>query len=170
MLHRRLHFVSVHGPFVSFDQFDGFGPAQFCLFADFHTRATAMAAMKAFWNSPVGPKTTHFWGPVANWGFVAAVLLSSPVPLLLSLEKFRIFLFPQCNFTSDYSDSWSRLVGGFVLLLIFVCFVLYLNKNKSLILQMNLCTCFREFVDEHSGSCMPLMEMSRRQIWKFLNE
>ena len=32
-----------------------------------------MAAMKAFWNSPVGPKTTHFWGPVANWGFVAAV-------------------------------------------------------------------------------------------------
>ncbi|CAI0446363.1 unnamed protein product [Linum tenue] len=32
-----------------------------------------MAAFKAFWNSPVGPKTTHFWGPVANWGFVAAV-------------------------------------------------------------------------------------------------
>lgn len=24
-------------------------------------------------NSPTGPKTTHFWGPVANWGFVAAV-------------------------------------------------------------------------------------------------
>lgn len=21
----------------------------------------------------MGPKTTHFWGPVANWGFVAAV-------------------------------------------------------------------------------------------------
>lgn len=32
-----------------------------------------MAALKAFWNSPVGPKTTHFWGPVANWGFVIAV-------------------------------------------------------------------------------------------------
>eukprot|EP00246_Nothoceros_aenigmaticus_P003462 TRINITY_DN14625_c0_g2_i2.p1 TRINITY_DN14625_c0_g2~~TRINITY_DN14625_c0_g2_i2.p1 ORF type:complete len:107 (-),score=11.02 TRINITY_DN14625_c0_g2_i2:188-508(-) len=31
-----------------------------------------MAALKALWNSPVGPKTTHFWGPVANWGFVAA--------------------------------------------------------------------------------------------------
>jgi len=28
---------------------------------------------RAFWNSPVGPKTAHFWGPVANWGFVAAV-------------------------------------------------------------------------------------------------
>lgn len=23
--------------------------------------------------SPTGPKTTHFWGPVANWGFVLAV-------------------------------------------------------------------------------------------------
>ncbi|GIL43772.1 hypothetical protein Vafri_1396 [Volvox africanus] len=27
-----------------------------------------------FWNSPTGPKTTHFWGPVANWGFVLAGL------------------------------------------------------------------------------------------------
>lgn len=36
-----------------------------------------MAAFKAFLNSPVGPKTTHFWGPVANWGFVIAVCLST---------------------------------------------------------------------------------------------
>ncbi|WIA23548.1 hypothetical protein OEZ85_000279 [Tetradesmus obliquus] len=28
----------------------------------------------AFVNSPTGPKTTHFWGPVANWGFVLAGL------------------------------------------------------------------------------------------------
>ena len=37
--------------------------------------------VQAFINSPVGrqatfrlvgPKTTHFWGPVANWGFVLA--------------------------------------------------------------------------------------------------
>jgi hypothetical protein len=28
-----------------------------------------------FVNSPTGPKTTHFWGPVANWGFVLAVSL-----------------------------------------------------------------------------------------------
>jgi len=32
-----------------------------------------MASFRAFLNSPVGPKTTHFWGPIANWGFVAAV-------------------------------------------------------------------------------------------------
>jgi mitochondrial pyruvate carrier 1 len=29
--------------------------------------------LRAFINSPTGPKTTHFWGPVANWGFVIAV-------------------------------------------------------------------------------------------------
>ncbi|GAX84360.1 hypothetical protein CEUSTIGMA_g11782.t1 [Chlamydomonas eustigma] len=32
------------------------------------------ATLRAFWNSPTGPKTTHFWGPVANWGFVVAGL------------------------------------------------------------------------------------------------
>ncbi|XP_037452371.1 mitochondrial pyruvate carrier 1-like [Triticum dicoccoides] len=36
-------------------------------------RFSAMAtAFKAFLNSPVGPKTTHFWGPVSNWGFILA--------------------------------------------------------------------------------------------------
>ncbi|KAL9999545.1 putative mitochondrial pyruvate carrier [Helianthus debilis subsp. tardiflorus] len=33
-----------------------------------------MALFKAFINSPVGPKTTHFWGPVSNLGFFIAVL------------------------------------------------------------------------------------------------
>ncbi|KAL3654952.1 pyruvate transporter mpc1 [Castilleja foliolosa] len=35
---------------------------------------------KAFLNSPVGPKTTHFWGPVANWGFVIAGLVDMQKP------------------------------------------------------------------------------------------
>ncbi|KAI3985672.1 hypothetical protein MKX01_033955 [Papaver californicum] len=39
-----------------------------------------MAAFKAFLNSPVGPKTTHFWGPIANWGFVAAGLVDMQKP------------------------------------------------------------------------------------------
>lgn len=30
-----------------------------------------MSAIMAFINSPVGPKTTHFWGPMCNAGFVA---------------------------------------------------------------------------------------------------
>ncbi|KAL8478568.1 hypothetical protein ACS0TY_030453 [Phlomoides rotata] len=59
----------------------------------FHTRHTVrkisgkgllidslMAAFKTFLNSPVGPKTTHFWGPVANWGFVIAGLVDMQKP------------------------------------------------------------------------------------------
>ncbi|EFJ51358.1 hypothetical protein VOLCADRAFT_79838 [Volvox carteri f. nagariensis] len=36
--------------------------------------ASFSARLLNFWNSPTGPKTTHFWGPVANWGFVLAGL------------------------------------------------------------------------------------------------
>ena len=36
--------------------------------------------LMAFINSPVGPKTTHFWGPVANWGFVLAGILDANKP------------------------------------------------------------------------------------------
>jgi hypothetical protein len=46
-----------------------------------HQQTSGMAAtLKAFWNSPVGPKTTHFWGPVANWGFVVAGLADTQKP------------------------------------------------------------------------------------------
>ncbi|GAB4860476.1 pyruvate transporter mpc1 [Ancistrocladus abbreviatus] len=38
------------------------------------------SSFKAFLNSPVGPKTTHFWGPIANWGFVAAGLVDMNKP------------------------------------------------------------------------------------------
>ncbi|CAE7557305.1 MPC1 [Symbiodinium sp. KB8] len=31
-------------------------------------------------NSEAGPKTTHFWGPVANWGFVVAALMDMNKP------------------------------------------------------------------------------------------
>ncbi|KAI5017247.1 hypothetical protein ZWY2020_037625 [Hordeum vulgare] len=31
-------------------------------------------AFKAFFNSPVAPKTTHFWGPVSNWGLHPRVM------------------------------------------------------------------------------------------------
>lgn len=35
---------------------------------------------KAVWNSPTGPRTTHFWGPIANWGFVIAGLSDTRKP------------------------------------------------------------------------------------------
>lgn len=44
---------------------------------DTYTRTNSMASFAQkftkFLNHPTGPKTTHFWGPVANWGFVVAV-------------------------------------------------------------------------------------------------
>ncbi|TMW87951.1 hypothetical protein EJD97_019222 [Solanum chilense] len=39
-----------------------------------------MASFKAFLNSPVGPKTTHFWGPIGNWGFIIAGLVDTQKP------------------------------------------------------------------------------------------
>jgi hypothetical protein len=35
----------------------------------------------AFINSPIGPKTIHFWGPMANWGFVAAGIADMDKPV-----------------------------------------------------------------------------------------
>lgn len=40
-------------------------------------QTVVMSAFRAFWNGPMDPKTTHFGGPVANWGFVAAVCFTS---------------------------------------------------------------------------------------------
>ena len=38
-------------------------------------------------NSEAGPKTTHFWGPIANWGFVVAV--SAPHTHTLQIHPKR---------------------------------------------------------------------------------
>ena len=37
-------------------------------------------SLMAFINSPVGPRTTHFWGPVANWGFVISGIMDRNKP------------------------------------------------------------------------------------------
>ena len=34
----------------------------------------------SFVNSPVGPKTVHFWGPAANWGLVVAGMMDANKP------------------------------------------------------------------------------------------
>lgn len=33
-----------------------------------------------FSNSPTGPKTTHFWGPIANWGISIAAMRDMTKP------------------------------------------------------------------------------------------
>ena len=41
------------------------------------TASSSSGAFKRWINSKTGPKTTHFWGPIANWGFVAAGLVDT---------------------------------------------------------------------------------------------
>ena len=41
---------------------------------------SAKTAFAWFINHPTGPKTTHFWGPVFNWGFVIAGILDLDKP------------------------------------------------------------------------------------------
>ena len=47
----------------------------------------------AFINSPVGPKTIHFWGPIANWGLVIASLLDANKPAEMISERLTVTLF-----------------------------------------------------------------------------
>ena len=56
--------------------------------------------LKAFINSPTGPKTTHFWGPVANWGFVIAV--GAPCPCVVLPDV------PQGGSSSPWLDFKTR--------------------------------------------------------------
>ncbi|WPT17591.1 Mitochondrial pyruvate carrier 1 [Picochlorum sp. SENEW3] len=44
------------------------------------TGTSMVHKLKAWISSPTGPKTTHFWGPVANWGFVVAGIADSSKP------------------------------------------------------------------------------------------
>ena len=46
----------------------------------------------AFINSPVGPKTVHFWGPAANWGLVVAGLLDANKPPEMISERMTATL------------------------------------------------------------------------------
>lgn len=39
-----------------------------------------MDKLAAFMNSPVGPKTMHFWAPAANWGLVLAAVADANKP------------------------------------------------------------------------------------------
>ena len=52
-----------------------------------------------FINSPVGPKTTHFWGPVANWGIVGAAILDYNKPVEnISKNMTAVMFFYSCFF------------------------------------------------------------------------
>ena len=52
----------------------------------------ATSKLASLFNSPVGPRTIHFWGPLANWGFVVAGLLDMNKPLELVSERMTFTL------------------------------------------------------------------------------
>ena len=56
------------------------GSSRRALACDTRAAAAMSSALMKFINSPTGPKTTHFWGPVANWGFVLAGLEQTTKP------------------------------------------------------------------------------------------
>lgn len=39
-----------------------------------------MKFLRTFWNSPIGPRTTHFWGPVFNWSLPIAAFVDTKKP------------------------------------------------------------------------------------------
>ncbi|PON95309.1 Mitochondrial pyruvate carrier [Trema orientale] len=39
-----------------------------------------MQILRTFWNSPIGPKTTHFWGPLLNWSIPIAAFVDTKKP------------------------------------------------------------------------------------------
>ena len=47
----------------------------------------------SFMNSPVGPKTVHFWGPAANWGLVGAGIMDANKPPEMISENMTATLF-----------------------------------------------------------------------------
>ena len=52
-----------------------------------------MDKVLAFINSPVGPKTVHFWGPAANWGIVGAAMLDADKPAQAISRNMTMTLF-----------------------------------------------------------------------------
>ncbi|KAL6661413.1 hypothetical protein ACP70R_000797 [Stipagrostis hirtigluma subsp. patula] len=65
------------------------------------------SAFKAFLNSPIGPKTTHFWGPVSNWGLVFASLADTrkPPEMISGNMTGGIFVCVLCTFYQVRMDG-----------------------------------------------------------------
>ena len=58
-----------------------------------------MDKIMLFVNSPVGPKTIHFWGPTANWGLVAAAMMDINKPVeRISRNMTGVLMFYSCLF------------------------------------------------------------------------
>ena len=76
--------------------------------------------LSQLWNSPVGPKTTHFWGPVANWGFVVAGLYD--MQFKTEEQISRGMTFALCAYSAVFMRfAWQVIPRNYLLLACHVC-------------------------------------------------
>ena len=77
------------------------------------------SALMAFVNSPTGPKTTHFWGPVANWGLVAAAIADMGKPAeTISVNMTAVL----CGYSMLFMRfAWMVVPRNYLLLVTHVC-------------------------------------------------
>ena len=73
----------------------------------------------AFLNSPVGPKTIHFWGPVANWGFVVAGIMDMNKPMECVSEKMTLTL--ACYSAMFMRFAWRVAPRNYILFACHLC-------------------------------------------------
>jgi len=72
-----------------------------------------------FINSPTGPRTTHFWGPVANWGLVAAAIADMSKPAdTISLQMTAVL----CAYSGLFMRfAWMVAPRNYLMLATHVC-------------------------------------------------
>ena len=77
------------------------------------------SSLMAFINSPTGPKTTHFWGPVANWGLVAAAIADMSKPAeTISVNMTAVL----CGYSLLFMRfAWMVTPRNYLLLVTHVC-------------------------------------------------
>lgn len=98
------------------------------------TPAPPQSAFMQFVNSPTGPKTTHFWGPISNWGISLAAMkdmnkpkemVSGPMTVALCIYSLlfmrfalrvqpRNLLLFSCHATNEVAQCYQlqRKYGG----------------------------------------------------------
>jgi hypothetical protein len=86
-----------------------------------------MNAFLKFWNSPVGPKTTHFWGPTLNSLFVVQGLYEWNRPPEKISRNMQIIL-----------SAYSALFMRFALRVRPINYFLFCVHITNFTLQMNL--------------------------------
>ena len=103
-----------------------------------------LSKVRAFWNSPVGPKTTHFWGPTLNSLFVVQGLYEWNRPPEKISRNMQFIL-------SLYSGLFMR----FALRVRPINYFLFCVHFTNCTLQLNLLIKRLRYEHQHKGENLP---------------